>query len=93
MARKTMTREVTKTTVKVAKMEMKEGVPRAVALPDEVFIGNVSLQKAQRKVAKKYDHPVTVLEVQPETKVYQMSVEKFIELADLKEEEQEQSDK
>ena len=35
MARKYITREITKTTVKVAKMEVKDGNPVAVPLEDE----------------------------------------------------------
>lgn len=87
-----MTREVTKTTVKVAKMEIKEGTPIAVALPDEVFIGNVSMERAQRLIDKKYDHPATVLEVHPDTKTYQMPVEQFIELATIKDDEEQEQD-
>jgi hypothetical protein len=79
-----MTKEVTKTTVKLAKMEMENGLPQAVLLPDEVMIGNVSLEKAQKEVGKKYDHPVTVLGVEVETLVYEMPVEEFIQLASVK---------
>lgn len=85
MARKTMTKEVTKTTVKLAKMVTDaNGAPKAEQLPDVVLIGNVSLEKAQKEVNKRFEFPVTVFGVQPETQVYQMSVERFIELAELK---------
>lgn len=83
--RKTMTKEVTKTTVKVAKMEMQDGAPVAVPLPDVILLGNVSLEKAQREMNKRYNEPVTVFEVQPETKVYEMLVEDFIQVAKVRE--------
>lgn len=86
--RRMMSREVTKTTIKVAKMEMEDGQPHAVALPDEVVIGNVKLERAQRMVQKEYDEPVTVLQVIPETTTYEMSVQTFIEHATVKEEKQ-----
>jgi hypothetical protein len=87
--RKMMTKEVTSTTIKLAKMEMVEGLPQAVTLPDEVVIGNVSVEQAQRLVTKKHGVGATVFEVIPQTEVYEMSVEEFIKVASLKVEEQE----
>lgn len=81
MARKMMTKEVTKTTVTLAKMEMKDGKIETVQLPNEILIGNVTLEKAQKEMNKKHDDRVTVLTVQPDTKVYELEVEKFIEVA------------
>jgi len=91
MVRKTMTREVTKTTITVAKMEIKEGNPVAVALPNRTFIGNVNVEKAQRLIEKDYNYQVTVLEVNPETKVYEMSIEQFIEMANVKQAESDET--
>lgn len=85
--RKMMTKEVTKTTVKVAKMEMVDGLPQAVQLPDEIILGNVTLEKAQKQVNKKYDHPVTVLTVEADTIVYELPVDEFIKIATVKVEE------
>ena len=90
MVRKTMTREVTKTTITVAKMEMKKGNPVAVPLPNRTFIGNINVEKAQRLIEKDYNYQVTVLEVNPNTKIYEMSIEQFIEMANVK---QAESDK
>lgn len=82
--RKWMTKEVTKTTVKVARMEVAEGgLPKAVQLDDQVLIGNVSLEKAQKEVAKKFAHPVTVFGVEPDTVTYRMKVEDFIQAAEI----------
>ena len=84
--RKMMTREITKTTIKVAKLEMVEGEVKTVVLPDEIMLGNIRLERAQREMNKKYGEPVTVLQVIPETITYEMPVETFIEYATVKEE-------
>lgn len=88
--RKTMTREVTKTTIKVAKLEMVDGEVKTVVLPDETKIGNIKLERAQRMMNKQYGEPVTVLQVIPETVVYEMPIETFIEHATIKEDKPEQ---
>lgn len=85
MARKMMTKEVTKTVVKVGKLEMVDGQPHATQLPDETIIGNVSMEKAQKLMNKKYNEHVTVFSVEPDTTVYEMEVEEFIKLASVKE--------
>ena len=83
--RKTMSREVTKTTVKVAKMVVAEnGLPVAEPLEDVILIGNVSMEKAQRAVNKSHEGSVTVFGVETETQVYEMAVEDFIKHATLK---------
>ncbi len=82
--RKIMTKEVKKTEVKMARLEMQDGQPVAIPMEDEVLLGNVTLEKAQKIMGKKYPG-VTVLEVIPSTVTYQMEVEKFIQLADVKE--------
>lgn len=84
MARKTMTKEVTKTTIKLGKIEMVEGTPKAVNLPDEIVLGNCSPEKAQKLMNKKHG-VVTVFEVVPKTQVYEMDVMEFIKVATLKE--------
>jgi hypothetical protein len=88
MARKTMVKEVTHTTLKVAKMEVENGSPKAVSIPDVTLIGNVNLEKAQRYALKELGKNVTVFEVIPETKKYEMEVEEFIKHAQEKVEEE-----
>lgn len=80
-----MTKEVTSTIVKVAKIDMVEGQPQAVELPAITLLGNVDLEKAQKLVAKKHGAGVTVLSVEADTKVYELEVETFIQIARLKE--------
>jgi len=82
--RKMMTKEVTKTTVKIAKMEVKDGLPVATSLEDEILLGNVSQEKAQKAITKKHGSNVTVFETTPTTDVYEMSVEEFIKNANVK---------
>lgn len=83
MGRKFMTRDVTKTTVKIAKIEMIDGLPQAVELPDEVLIGNVNEERAAGTLKTKFDHPITVLGVEPNTEKYRMSVEDFLKHAEV----------
>lgn len=89
--RKTMTKEVTKTTVKAATMEIENGLPVAKTIEDFVLLGNVSVEKAQSHVKKNVDPKATVFEVIPETVTYEMPVEDFIKYASVKEPEQEQA--
>ena len=84
--RKMMQREVTSTTVRLATISVVEGKPEMVHLPEEVFVGNVSMEHAQRLLNKKYGSPVTILELETDTQVYEMAVEDFIKHAQLKEE-------
>ena len=83
MARKMMTKEVTTTTVKLGRIEMVDGTPSVVTLPDEKINGNCSLEKVQKLMNKKHG-VVTVFEVVPETQVYEMDVMEFIKVATLK---------
>jgi hypothetical protein len=83
---KMVTREITSTTVKVADMQIENGQPVAVALPDEVLIGNVSLEKAQKELNKKYGRAVTVFGLSVNTHSYEMPVETFLAHASIKEE-------
>lgn len=81
MARKTMVREVTHTTVKSAKMEVVDGRPVAHELEDLTLIGNISQEKAQREAFNQYGKGVSVFEVIPETHKYEMAIEDFIKHA------------
>ena len=83
-----MTREVTSTTVKVAKIDMVEGLPTAVELEPIKLLGNVGLEKAQKLASKQYGTGVTVLAVEPETQVYKLAVTDFLAVATLVEPEQ-----
>lgn len=89
VGRRMLTRQITKTTIKVAKMVITDGVPEAIALPDEVVIGSVKMERAQRLVDKKFEESVHVLEVHEDTETYEMPIKEFLELATIKEVEEE----
>jgi hypothetical protein len=84
LVRKMMTKEVTQTTIKCAKIEMVNGKPQIKHLPDEVVWGRLKQSEAQKILNKKYDFPVSVLELIPDTIVYEMEVQKFMQLATIK---------
>lgn len=65
-------------------MEMVDGKPEAVTLPDVILLGNVPKERAQRQITKDYGDQVTVFEVQANTTVYEMAVEDFIKVATVK---------
>lgn len=84
--RRMMTREVTETTIKIAKLTMVDGEVKAVELPDEVEYGNIRLERAQRMMNKKFeDDSVTVMQVIPKTTIYEMPVQTFVDNAEVKE--------
>jgi hypothetical protein len=87
MARKMMSREITTTTVKLAKMEVIDGQPQAVSLEDEILVGNITLEKAQKEMKKKHGEGVTVFTLIPNTQSYEMAVEDFLKFASVKPEE------
>jgi len=86
--RPTMKKEVTFTTVQVARMTMENGEPKAEKLPEEILVGNYSLERAQKELNNKTngkykDNPVTVFGVQADTKTYKMDVAEFIKVAEV----------
>lgn len=85
MSRKMMQREITFTSVRVAMIEVVEGEPKTKILPDEHILGNVSMEQAQKELNKRFGKPVTILGLEANTKVYEMPVEEFINLATVKE--------
>jgi hypothetical protein len=82
--RKFMTKEVTVTTIKCAKVEMdKNGLPVVIPLNDLKQLGSVSSQKAQKLVKTLYGIGVSIYNIEENTQTYKMEVEKFIEMAEL----------
>lgn len=90
--RRMMTKEVTSTIVKLAKIDMVEGVPTAVELEPITLLGNVDLEKAQKTVSKQHGAGVTVLAVEADTKVYELEVTEFLKIARLKEDGEEEAE-
>lgn len=82
--RKMMTKEVTHTTITASKLVSENGVATIQELAPLKVLGNVNMDKAQRLVNKEYGSGTTVLTVEPETVVYELPVEKFLEIATIK---------
>ena len=80
--RKFMTKEVQFTLVKSAKMELVAGLPKAMPLDDVTMMGKVSQEKALKEIQEKYGQMAMVYKVEHYTKMYKMSVEEFVQLAE-----------
>lgn len=84
-----MTKEVTKTTVKVTEVKNVDGQPVVEQLEDVTLLGNVSHEKAQREISKRFaGRNVTVFGVETNTLTYELPVEEFIEIAHVKQEQE-----
>lgn len=81
---KMMTKEITKTTVKVAKLTVEHGQPKMHKLPDEILLGNVKQEQAQKLLNKKFDEHIHILEIFAETTVYELPVEEFLKHAKVR---------
>jgi Cu/Ag efflux protein CusF len=77
VSRKMMTKEITKTTVRIAKLTVENGEAKMVKLPEETLVGNVKQEAAQKQLNKKYGEPIAILEIFAETTVYEAPVEEF----------------
>jgi hypothetical protein len=86
--RKMMTKEVTKTTVRIAKMQVDNGEVKIVKLPEEILVGNVKQEQAQKMLNKKFGEPIAILEIFAETEIYELPVEDFLKIATLRQPEQ-----
>lgn len=83
MARRTIKREITRTVIKLGKIETENGKPEIIPLPDEEMVGNVKLEQAQREMRRRHGSNVSVFQVLPDTQTYVMDVEEFIKVARL----------
>lgn len=80
--RKFMTKEVQFTTVKSAKMELVAGMPKAIPMEDITVLGKLSQDKSVKEVQEKYGPTALPYKVETFTKIYKMSVEEFVQLAE-----------
>jgi flagellar basal body rod protein FlgG len=79
-----MTKEVTSTEIKLAKLVINEqGLPVAEVIPSLTVLGEVTPDKANKLVTKKYKTGVTIFAMETKTEVYKMEVAKFIKVAEL----------
>lgn len=84
--RKYITKEVTRTIIRLATIEVTNGSPEAVTLEPIETLGNYDKSKAQKLINKSHQN-VTVTTVENITETYQMEITEFIKHATLKEEE------
>lgn len=82
--RKMMAKEITVSTIKIAKMEMVNGIPEAKVMESHTMLGTISMEKAQREIEKLYGKGVMVFQVVPEKQVFEMEVTEFLKLATRK---------
>ena len=90
MAVQTIKRSVTSTRIKSAKIDYVDGKPQSVDLPDEVVIGNVKKEKAQKLIAEKHGDRAVLMELKTDTHEYEMPVKDFIEVASVVEPQEEE---
>jgi len=81
--KKVMQKEVTQTTIKMARIEVIDGETQLVQLPEAIQLGNISKERAQKWATREQGQGVTVTHVEPNTLRYEMDVLEFIELARL----------
>ncbi len=90
--RKYMTKEVTTTTIKLAKVTVDEnGLPVVEQLEPYVKLGTINKEKAQKLINKEYGLGVTVFGMEENTYVYKMKVADFIKVAELVQDENDTS--
>lgn len=85
MATKYIEREVTFTTIKASKIVTENGSAKLVPVEDVTEVGNVSMEKAQKKLDKEYkDFPerFVVTEAKASTKRFKMPLETFLNEAE-----------
>lgn len=90
MAVQTIKRSVTSTRIKSAKIDYVDGKSQSVDLPDEVVIGNVKKEKAQKLIAEKHGDRAVLMELKTDTHEYEMPVKDFIEVASVVEPQEEE---
>lgn len=91
--RKMLSKEITFTHIKLAVLEVQDGKPVAVELPPLEMLGDISRERAQKKLDKEHKgKQVMIYSLETEKRTYEMEVEKFIQIASVKNKEENQYD-
>jgi hypothetical protein len=90
--RKTMSKEITTTTLKLGKIKVLDGTPIVEQLPDETLIGTPNDKLIGRMMSKKHGAGITVYSKEVNKLVYEMSIDDFIKYGTLKTCEDQQSE-
>lgn len=89
--RKDIIREVTSTVVSMVKVTKIDGVPQTENLEDEVLVGSITQDRAQKEMVKKHGAGTMVLNVEPKTEHYKMPVTDFMKYGTLVEKDEPQA--
>lgn len=81
---KTIARKITKSTVKLATIELVNGEVITTELDDLILTGKVTPEQAQKIVDKEVGSQARVLEVETVTNTYEMSLQDFIKNSTIK---------
>lgn len=87
--RKDIIREVTSTVVSLAKVKKVDGQVVTENLEDEIMTGSISIERAQKEMLAKHGAGTMVLNVEPKTEHYKMSVLDFMKYGTLVEKDSE----
>jgi len=80
--RKTITKEVKKTTVEVVEINIVDGSPVSTPVAPIEILGTISMERANAKARNTYrGKMVAVIGLKEESTVYQMPLEQFLTLA------------
>jgi hypothetical protein len=90
--RKTMSKEITTTTLKLGKIKVLDGTPIVEQLPDETLIGTPNDKLIGRMMFKKHGAGITVYSKETNKLVYEMSIDDFIKYGKLKGIEEQQTE-
>lgn len=86
--RKTVKREITHTKIKLARMVLNDGEVTAELLEPVTLVGNLTVEQAQREINKREEFKfqnAQVIGVEPNTQLYELPLEVFLELGTVKE--------
>lgn len=89
--RKEMQREITNSIIEYGEIAVENGTPKIVSSSTITELGKVSMEQANRIVRRLPENKgkqVTVFNVNHETNQYKLSIEKFLEVATLVEDEE-----
>jgi hypothetical protein len=88
--RKFITKEIKKTTIEVVDIQIVDGAPVSKAVDPIKVMGAITMERANAKARNLYrGQMVAVIGLKEEVTVYQMPIEQFLELATIKEKEDE----
>ncbi len=91
-----MQREITNSIIEYGEIVVENGTPKIVSSSTITVLGKVSMEQANRIVRRLQENKgkqVTVFNVNHETNQYKLSIEKFLEVATLVEDEENEQNK